>query len=128
MEFHERINIDGHRYGFICRSRATRSGFAHDCEMYDVENWETMSRATRYYLNRTWEGWTFQSVILDAIKNAASAEKERIELCTKAANGWARLTADRRAILEDAYEDSPVLDRLARMRDEVKGYHPAWEI
>ena len=126
MEDIKRINIGGKNYTFFCRSRGTRNGFAHDCQMVDADEWRTVASATRQYLNRTWECRDFQSVILDAIEKAAESEREWIKDCTKLANKWDRLTPKRRAVLEEAYGNSAELARLAELRKEIDGYHPAW--
>ena len=126
MEDIKRINIDGKNYTFFCQSRGTRNGFAHDCRMVDADEWQTVAKATRHYLNRTWECWDFQSVIEDALENAMNAERDWIKNCTKLRNGWDRLTAKRRAILEEAYKNSAELVRLEKLHKEIGGDHPAW--
>ena len=42
----------------FCQSRDTRNGFAHDCAIPALK-----VRATMCYLNRTWERFTFETVI-----------------------------------------------------------------
>lgn len=53
-------NID-----FICESKNTRNGFKHKCIMF--KNGYEVAGASRFYLNRTWESFEFQSVIKDCI-------------------------------------------------------------
>lgn len=80
-------------------SRSTRSGFAHDTKVYIDGQFEIKTSA--HYLNRTWESYTYQSVMKQALHLLIEAEKseykqqtgrkrlsmtftnERIELLTK---------------------------------------------
>ena len=125
MEDIKRICIDGRNYTFFCRSRGTRNGFAHDCQMVDADTWTTVGRATRQYLNRTWECWDFQSVILDAIDAAKAREYDWIKNCMMTANGWSRMTAKRREEMERGGV-SVEYQTLTKLRKEIGGYHPAW--
>lgn len=94
------ININGKGYMFLCEFWGTRHGFAHSAELVETENYKTLGYATRFYLNRTWENYTYQSAMLDAIDSAKRSEYERIENHMKAANGWARMTPKRREEVE----------------------------
>ena len=52
-----------------CESQSTRYGFRHlaDVELYKNHIF-TSSKAKRCYYNRTWENYTFQSVILEGLE------------------------------------------------------------
>ena len=121
------ININGKRYMFICEGWDTRSGFAHGCKMVDLENWTTVAEAKRFYLNRTWECWRYQSAILDAIDKAKGYREARIADRLRDVNGWKNITKKRREELERAVALDPVCDNLTALRKEIGGYHPAWE-
>ena len=122
----KRIEIDGKDYLFICESWDTRSGFAHGCRMVDAENWETAAEAKRFYLNRTWECWRYQSVILDAIDKMKGYRAERIADKLRSANGWKNITKKRREALTNALAVDPEYITLGKLREEVGGYYPAW--
>ncbi len=50
----------------ICRSERTRNGFRHLAEVQNKHGY-TIAAAKCYYLNRTWERYTFESVIHKAL-------------------------------------------------------------
>lgn len=86
-------------YTFICQFRSTRNGFAHDCEL--IKNTSShLSKASCHYLNRTWESYEYQSVMLQAVRQ----KLEDYELCArehfKRNNNISRITAKRRPELE----------------------------
>lgn len=92
-------HVGNNVYMFICQSRSTRNGFAHDCEL--IKNTSShLSKATCHYINRTWERYTYQSVMIRAIMqklkdyNAAAREQFKRE------HGLSRITAKRRPELE----------------------------
>lgn len=64
---------------FINNYKSTRSGFSHTSKLlYDSE---VISEAKASYLNRTWESYTYQSVMKQAVRNAIKwAEKTKTEL------------------------------------------------
>lgn len=121
----KRINIDGREFAFICDWRSTRNGFAHDATM--MEGWRTVAKATRHYLNRTWECWSYQSAILDAIGKAMDEEAKWVENNVKRDNGWEKLTAKRREAVAAALAESEDYAIYKKLRDECAGYYPAWE-
>lgn len=51
----------GVKADIYCRSRDTRNGFAHDCVVPALG-----IKATRHYLNRTWESFNHESVMHEA--------------------------------------------------------------
>lgn len=52
----------------VCRSEKTRSGFRHIAELY--LNGSAIEKATASYVNRTWERFTYQSVIIKLIEKS----------------------------------------------------------
>lgn len=120
----KRINIEGRDFAFICDWRNTRNGFAHDVTM--MENWRTVAKASRYYLIRTWECWSYQSAILDAIGRAMDEEAKWVERKVKRENGWEKLTAKRREAVAAALAESNDWKTYKKLYDECKGYNPAW--
>lgn len=120
------MEINGKRYLFSCESWSTRSGFAHGCRMIDLENWRTVAEAKRYYLNRTWECYRFQSVIEDAISNAMADKRDDITADMKRRNGWEKLTAKRREMVNAACAADVGMGILKALVEEVGKVYPAW--
>ena len=48
-------------YTFACESQGTRYGFRHLC--FAFKNGQQVASAKCCYYNRTWERWTFESVL-----------------------------------------------------------------
>lgn len=82
----------------VCDSRDTRNGFAHDCHMF-IDGQEAAAE-TCYYLNRTWERYDFQSVILKAVGAARDAYADRLRRYFKDQRGYMRMTPKREAEFE----------------------------
>ena len=89
--FTKNANINGTTFQFVCTSRNTRSGFAHDCEL-TTSNGQTVN-ATAIYYNRTWEQYEYQSVMIKAVNYLIECRKEHLKSNYKDANNLTRLTA-----------------------------------
>ena len=70
-----RFNIDGKEILFMNAWRGTRSGFMHETELY-IDGWHA-GAARCYYINRTWERYSFQSVMLEAVHKLKEEETAR---------------------------------------------------
>lgn len=121
----KRIKIDGREFAFICDWRSTRNGFAHDVTM--MENWNTVAKATRHYINRTWECWSYQSAILDAIQKAMDREVDWATRKVKRENGWTKLTAKRLEAFSAVLENNPDYVIYRKLYGECNNCCPAWE-
>lgn len=73
--------FNGKKLQVICQSKNTRNGFKHEAEILN-ENGYPIGFAKICYLNRTWERYTFESVIHKAVNglNLASDKKENEKL------------------------------------------------
>ena len=100
----KRLNINGHDVTFVCSSRGTRNGFAHDCELYIDERF--ISEAHCYYYNRTWERYQYQTAMKNAVAEVLKELYEETEMILKEEEGWSRITKDRRATIDCIYNDS----------------------
>ena len=69
------LSIEGKEIVFINTWRGTRSGFMHETELY-INGWAATA-AKCHYINRTWERYSYQSVMLQAVHNLQEAEIER---------------------------------------------------
>ena len=107
------IKVNGKDYVFICSSAKNRSGFTHDCEMQI--GGQSFTHHAQYY-NRTWERYTFQSVMKGALYNY----KEHIVKCIKEnfleENGYNRMSPSRKIEFEKILAENPQLKEI----DEVK--------
>lgn len=78
-----------------CKSEKTRYGFRHLAKMFDDKH-TLVAQSKACYYNRTWESYTFQSVVHSAIRNYfkhaqhASEDDPRIQAYYACADGRGR--------------------------------------
>ena len=70
-----RLSIEGQEVTFINTWKGTRSGFQHETELYIDGRHASAARC--YYINRTWERYSYQSVMLQAVHKLQEEETER---------------------------------------------------
>src|SRR5574344_937984 len=99
MNTYFEFSFNGENYIARCNYRNTRNGFAYDCEVM-TEHYDSVATATCHYLNRTWECFTFESVLHSAIRNLRAAMEERAIEDWKEQNGKRRVLKAQRAIPE----------------------------
>lgn len=105
-------------FTFICNSRSTRHGFAHDCELY-IDG-HRIRKAHCYYLNRTWERFTYESVILKVLNFEID---ERIDYLTgkfKYENGYVRMTEKREELLQPVLKQDQYLNTVNSVKKHVQ--------
>ena len=88
-----KFEINGRQAEFVNESRGTRSGFAHDTHLFI--NGYNYGEATCHYLNRTWERYTYQTVMLRAVDSLEEEREARLKREFKAKKGYTNLTAKR---------------------------------
>lgn len=74
MRMHK-LSIDGKEIVFLNNWRGTASGFMHETELY-INGWQA-SDARCFYINRTWERYTYQTVMLEAVQKLIEKETKR---------------------------------------------------
>lgn len=92
-------------------ARNTRSGFAHDTEV-SIDG-EFVHKTSAHYINRTWESYTYQSVMKKALDELIDEEVRKLRYGIKVQTGRQRLPKDYPLI------GSEKLDALKRRRDEL---------
>lgn len=113
------FTINGDHIMFINRFRNTRNGFAHDTEF--LYNGVCLVETTCHYINRTWENYAYQTVMLSAIHEAMEACKERCKRNFKALNGYSKMTATRNEEFEKMLSDSKEYQKFIQIRDIIRG-------
>ena len=114
-----RMTIDGRDVSFVCTSRDTRSGFAHDATIFI--NGLDCGSATCHYINRTWERYSYESVCLSVVSGLIDRRKARLKDDYKDANGLTRLCGVKHKAALAAMIDSD--DRIAllrKVRDDLR--------
>lgn len=90
-----KITVNNREYQFINDSRNTRNGFAHDTTLFI--NGIEAGEASCYYINRTWERYTYQKVMQICINNMITEEYNRFIDNFKTENNIKRMTSEKRA-------------------------------
>lgn len=73
-------------------ARSTRGGFSHDTKMFIDGILEMKNSA--HYINRTWESYTFQSVMKQAVYLRIEQERNKLVREYKEANNKQRISRD----------------------------------
>lgn len=106
------FDANGHRFEFVCTSRNTRHGFAHDAVcIIDGGDWDNLT-ATRHYLNRTWERYAYQSVMQELVFTQCAKHVSHELEDFKRARNYERMTAKRKAEFTEYLDrecDNPAL-------------------
>lgn len=63
----------------VCEAKKTRNGFKHEATL--IANGQELDKAKCNYLNRTWERYEFQSVMLDLINKTSQLNKNDKDMC-----------------------------------------------
>ena len=101
------ILINGNEYLFINTFRGNRSGFVHETELM-LNNWILGRNKVQYY-NRTWEVYTYQTVMKGCVSQLMEELMEEFKNNWKSTHGIKRLTeAKRKAMMEDFENNTPV--------------------
>lgn len=116
-----KITVNGKEYEFINQSRDTRSGFAHDTTLF-VNGCERVNESC-HYLNRTWECYRYQTVMLKAIRTLADWQTERLTNNFKTEKGYAKLTPRRKEELTDILEKDPLLNEYKEVEGQLRNSH-----
>ena len=113
------IEKDGKEFIFYCSARNTRNGFAHDCEM-EYNHGFSEIRRSRFYLNRTWEYWRFQSVCLDCISELINRRIDAQKGLFLENNGYKRMTANRKEQFQQLISNDKYLDTLQAVKTDLQ--------
>lgn len=112
-----KFNIDGKEVEFVNACRCTRSGFAHDTTLFiNGCQYET---ATCHYLNRTWERYTYQTVMRRAVYNLEEYRENRLTERFKTEKGYAKLTAKRKVELAEVIDNDEEIKFYRAIREAL---------
>ena len=65
------------KFTIVCEAKSTRNGFKHVATLFC--NGSGIETNKCCYLNRTWEAWRFQTVVLDCINKSKFLSNEEKE-------------------------------------------------
>lgn len=111
------LNINNDEFTFVNESESTRYGFRHICVMF-INDYHRTTIYHSYY-NRTWESYTYQTVMLEAIQEVLDKIYENELQDYKEQNGIKRLTAAKRKAFEDGFNNQ-TYKNLQEAYDKIK--------
>lgn len=103
-------------YIFINESYGTRNGFKHVTHLFRGEY--CIAEHTCYYLNRTWESYRYQTVMIDCVYSLIDTELMKFVNRVKRMNNIKRLTETKKAELNEIFNRTEFfvdIDQLRRM-------------
>lgn len=93
--------VNGNEYMFINNFRGNYSGFVHETELF--KNDRLIGKNKIQYYNRTWECYTYQSVMKGAVHILMDDEEKAYKTAWKENHGIKRLTAEKRNAMENDF-------------------------
>lgn len=102
-------------YKIVAESWETSRSWGHNATLFKDNDELTHSRIR--YLNRTWECYQYQSVILDAIYEAIKRRQSRLVYDYKLQANVVRMTKRRKELL---YQDDIELQELEELYNHFK--------
>ena len=113
------FSLENYTIRFINHWRKTRSGFAHDTSLYI--NGRPICDATCNYLNRTWEWYRYQTVMLEAAQKAGDDLYKRELPYFKRKNQYDKLTAKRKQEFESYLNTLADYQLYTNIKNYLKG-------
>ena len=96
--------IGDNKYMFECEYVNSRDGFSHVCTLW--HDGHAISTNRVHYLNRTWEAYRFQSVMLGCVRNEMDYIMDKAKRDYKEENGLTRLVDKRKEDVENTIRNS----------------------
>lgn len=115
-----KMQIDGKEVEFVNACRNTRSGFAHDTTMF-IDG-RQREQATCIYYNRTWECYTYQSVMQSAVYHMITNRKDYLKDKFKRDNNYTKLTSKRQAELDSVINADEEIRFANKIMEQLDGY------
>jgi hypothetical protein len=117
MRMHK-LNIDGKEILFLNTFRDSSSGFIHEAELY-INEWPAAA-ARCHYINRTWERYTYQSVMLEAVHKLQEEETEREKRAFKHLHGIHNIMTRHKPALAEYLERSEKLSFYKKIEEALR--------
>ena len=117
MRMHK-FTIDGKEIMFLNNWRGTGSGFMHETELY-IDGWPA-SAGRCYYINRTWERYTYQSVMLEAVHKLQQEETDREKRRFKEIHGIKNIMERHKAAFSEHLKESENLSFYKKIEEALR--------
>ena len=110
------INVNGKDYTFINAFRKNKSGFAHECELHI--GFQRFDAKCQYY-NRTWECYTYQNVMIEALYKYSDYVKSVLKEKFLNEKGKQKMSPKLKEEFEKLCIDNRQLKDIAQVREEL---------
>lgn len=114
----KRITIDGKEILFINAYHNCPSGFVHETELY-IDGWQA-SAARCYYINRTWERYRYQSVMLEAVNSLQRQQTEREKKAFKRLHGIKSIMERHKTAFDEYLQNSENMAFLGKIEEALR--------
>lgn len=116
MAYFKVVNIEanGQNFEFVNTSGNTRNGFFHQTQLTTNGHFV---KTKCFYLNRTWERFTYQSVMLKAVSILIEERAEEITKKYKFENNIERLTAKRKEEVKELIKADNSILTYAKVKE-----------
>lgn len=105
-------------FKIVAHSYETRNSWGHKAELL-LNNNHTLANTKIVYINRTWERYQYQSVILKVLRNYMDYFIEDFINDYKIQNSIVRLNSDLKQQLTDQAKMTPLYEKLATFYKEL---------
>lgn len=109
------VNVENITFTFYCQSASTRYGFKHVVEMYNGGYYINTGKC--YYLNRTWERWTYQSACIQTVNNELERIYNDVKTGYKSEHNIKRITEKHKKAIDEIYEN--MAGALLKLKHEL---------
>ena len=117
MRMHK-LTIEGKEILFLNNWRGTRSGFMHETELH-IDGWQAAA-ARCHYINRTWERYSYQSVMLEAVHKLQEEETEREKRRFRQLHGIKNIMQRHKPALAAQLENSENLSFYKKIEEALR--------
>ena len=114
----KRIKVNNNEYVFINNFVSNRSGFRHETRLFK-NDYEIGKYSCQYY-NRTWESYTYQSVMLGCVNSIIEERKRDFVDSYKRENNITRLLKSKREIVEKEFLELEDIKELQTVYKELQ--------
>ena len=98
--------INNNKYEFVNSCRGNRSGFVHETQLF--KNGQLIGEYKQQYYNRTWESYTYQTVMKAVVRTLLNNEFETFKAIYKRNYDIKRLTKAKEAeMMQSLAENKP---------------------
>lgn len=103
--------IKFNEWDFVNNYWETSNAWGHECHL--LKNGSEMAKARARYYNRTWEKYTYQSVMLEAVYNARKDHLDHYIEAYKANNDIKRFKTGQKKQIEEQFDkEYPIYNEL----------------